>query len=61
MSVEEGGWSNINHFESGEAVCSQKGVQNRGKGARFLTVFDTDNKYADNCIRNTIFFIVGID
>ena len=40
-------------FESGKAICSQQGVQNHFKGARFLTVFDCEDKYADNCIRNT--------
>ena len=51
------GWSNITHFESGEAVWSQNGVENRFKDARFLTVFDSGDKYADNCVRNTTFFI----
>ena len=50
------GWSNITHFESGKAICSQKGVQNRFKGAQFLTVFDSEDKYTDNCVINTTFF-----
>ena len=29
---------------------------NRFKSARFLTVFDSGDKYADNCVRNTTFF-----
>ena len=44
------------HFESWKAICSQQGVQNRFKGAWFLTVFDSGDKYADNCVRNTTFF-----
>ena len=51
----------ITDFESWETVCSQNGVQNRFKGARFLTVFDSGDKYADNCVRNTTHFLkVGI-
>ena len=53
--------SNIAHFESGEAACSHQGVPNRLKGARLITVFDSGDNYADNCIETTLFSKVGID
>ena len=56
MSVEVGAKD-----VSREAVCCQLGVQNRFKSARFITVFDSGDKNADNCVRNNTFFKVGID
>ena len=54
------GWSNITHIESGEAICSQNGIQNRFKGAQFLTVFDSGDKYTD-ALETQFFSKVGID
>ena len=59
MSIEVG-WKDVGEetlpIEGGEAVWSQKGVQNRSKCAWFLTVFDSGDKYADNCFWNTALF-----
>ena len=53
---------NITHFESREVICSQKGVHNRFKGARFLTVFGSGDKYADNCVRTLLFSkVIALD
>ena len=60
VSVEAGGKDvdgvTLPFWKWGGAVCSQMGFQNRFKGGRFLTVFDTCDKCADNCVRNTTFF-----
>ena len=54
------GWSNITPFESWEAVCSQKIVQNRFKCAWFLTVFAGINMLIT--ASETLFFSkIGID
>ena len=53
LSVEAGS------FENGEAIYNQKGASSdHFKGAQFLTVFDSCDKYADNYFRNTTFFLL---
>ena len=52
------GLSNITHFESGKAICSHKGVQNRFKCARFLTVAIST---VITALETLLFSKVGID
>ena len=54
-------WSNITNFENGSAVCSKKGVQNRFRCSRFLTVFDSGDEYAETALETLFFSKVGID